>query len=194
MSRKSHHRASREAEPNVLTTAPSVQPIMEKTMPEQQDQMETSPEPSQEQSGPTAKEMAAAEEQNQARALKIAEQAAQPPPEPVVPLVDVAARGYDALHEAFRKHNENAAKRKEYVPPPRTERQMSALEEELEAGRKAQQRAEAQQKASQPPKTDLNKEGFTTPVYRPGDVVPDPTIPATGNFVAGTRTYGPDAP
>lgn len=160
----------------------------------QQDQTEPTKEAPEEQIGPTAKEMAAAEEANSLRMRQLAAQAEAPPPEPAVPIADLAARGYDALHEAFKKHNENAAKKKEYIPPPRTERQMSALQEELEAGRKTQQKAEAQQRASQPEKVDANKEGFTTPVYRPGDMVPDPTIPAKGNYVAGGRTYGADAP
>ena len=156
---------------------------------------ETPPEVVTVQSGPTAKEMAAAEEQNQLRMRALAAQADAPPdPEPVN-IVEVAARGYDALHEAFARHN--AIKPKEYIPPPRTARQMSALEEELEAGRKAQQRAEAQRDAARPPPPDRN-EGFNTPVYRPGNLVPDPTILATsgpgGLSAAGTREYGPDAP
>jgi hypothetical protein len=190
-----HHNASHGAEQNAPTTELTVQPPQEKTMPENtQDQMEASPEASQEATGPTAKQMAAAEEANQTRVLKLAAQADAPPPQEAVPLADVAARGYDALHEAFRRHNENN-KPKEYVPPPRTARQMSVLEEELEAGRRTQQKAQAQQDASRPVPPDGNKEGFTTPVYRPGDVVPDPTIPAKPGYgLGGTRQYGADAP
>lgn len=151
---------------------------------------EKAPEAATEPTGPTAKEMAAAEEQNQVRALKLAEQAAAPPPEAPV-LIDVASRGYDALNEAFKKHNEQN-KVQEYVPPPRTPRQMSALQEELEAGRRTQQRAEEQQAASRVVAPDLNKEGFTTPVYRPGDVVPDP-INAFPTQKAPMRQYEPDA-
>lgn len=180
MSRKNRHRASHEAEPNGLTTVQTAQPIQEKTMEATQEVSQEVPAATLEvASGPTAKEMAAAEELNQVRSLKLAELAAAPPPSEPVPIADVAARGYDALHEAFRKHNENN-KPKEYVPPPRTDRQMAALQEELEAGRRTQQRAEAQQAASRPAPTDLNKEGFTTPVYRPNDVVPDPVTGKLG--------------
>lgn len=153
---------------------------------------EKTPEASPEVTGPTAKELAAAEEQNQLRLRRLAEQADAPPPPEPVHIAEVAARGYDALQEAFAKHN--AIKPKEYVPPPRTERQMTALEEELAAGARAVARAKAQQEASRPAPVDMNKEGFTTPVYRPGDVVPDPTVSAVGGTVAGTRQYGPDAP
>lgn len=151
---------------------------------------EKSPEKSEVTASPTAKEMAAAEEANSVRLQKLAAQQEAPPAPAPVNIVEVAARGYDALQEAFAKHN--AKKPPEYVPPPRTARQMSALEEELEAGRRSQQRAEAQLAAAKPPVVDLNKEGFTTPTYRPGDAVPDPILPA-GNFAAGTRTYGRDA-
>jgi hypothetical protein len=150
---------------------------------------ETIPEQAPEPTGPTAKEMAAAEEANLARQKKLIEQQQEDAqPKPFVPVADVAARGYDALHEAFRLHNERNQP-KEYVPPPRTERQMSALQEELEAGRRAQQRAEAQQLASRPPKEDLRKEGFTTPVHRPDNMVPDPMTVGTG--MAGLKPIGP---
>lgn len=162
-------------------------------MPEVQEQnQDQQPEVSAEQTGPTAKQMAAAEEANQTRLRQLAAQAEEPPPEPPVNIVEVAARGYDALQEAFAKHN--AIKPKAYVPPPRTPRQMEALQEELEAGRRAGERAAAQQAARPQPKEDPKKEGFTTPAYRPGNLVPDPTIPATGGHVAGTREFGADAP
>jgi hypothetical protein len=145
---------------------------------------EKAPVETPEQSGPTAKEMAAAEEQNALRAKRLAEQQQAPPAEDPVNIVEVASRGYDALQEAFAKHN--AKKPPEYVPPPRTARQMSALEEELEAGRRTQQKAEAQKLAAQPPTVDLRKEGFTTPVYRPGDIVPDPVTGKLGAFSPDT--------
>lgn len=149
-------------------------------------------EKSKETQGPTAKQMAAAEEINSARAKLLSERANQDTVEPV-PLADVAARGYEALHEAFRKHNEMMANKKEYVPPPRTDRQMSLLEEELEAGRKAGERARQQQEASAAARAreaaaQQLKEGFTTPVYRPDDVVPNPLLTGTGK--AGQGTYG----
>lgn len=134
----------------------------------------------------TAKQMAAAEEANTVRAKALSERANEEPEKPAVAISEVAARGYDALNEQFRLHNERTkAAHREYVPPPRTERQMSALEEELEAGRKVQQRAEAQKAASQPVKPDGGKEGFTTPVYRPNDVVPDP-------IKGGMKGFSPD--
>lgn len=132
----------------------------------------------------TAKQMAAAEELNglrlrqQAEANAIrAEQATAV--EPTV--IELAAQGIEALHEGLRQH----ANRKppEYVPPPRTERQMFALQEELEAGRKAQQRAEAQQASRVVEQVDGNKEGFTTPVYRPANMVPDPIKGGMGPIV-----------
>lgn len=158
-------------------------------MPEvQQDtqaQTEMPPLSAAEPTGPTAKELAAAEEANQVRMRQLAEQQVAPPPEPPVHIAEVAARGYDALQEQFRRHNENVAKKKEYVPPPRTPNQMSRLQEELEAGAKAVERARAQQMASRPEPVDGNKEGFTTPVYRPNDVVPDP-------ISGGVKGFSPD--
>lgn len=147
---------------------------------------EKTPEQPKETPGLTAKQMAAAEEANQARLLKLAQQQeeAAVPKEPAPMITDVVSQGYDALHEQFRRHNE-MNKPKEYVPPPRTERQMTALEEELAAGARAVARAEAAKRA-QVPKADLNKEGFTTPVYRPGSAVPDPVR-------GGLKEFGPDA-
>lgn len=143
---------------------------------------------------PTAKQMAEEEAINAERARKLIElrnnEKAQADA-PEVTLIEVASRGYDALHEAFARHNETS-KPKEYVPPPRTPRQMSVLQEELEAGRQAQARAQAQLDARPPPERDPN-EGFTNPVYRPGTVVPDPTLPGTAGAIAGTRDFGPDA-
>lgn len=163
---------------------------------------EASPEPTQPMpeapQGPTAKQMAAMEELNQVRALRLAQQAAEPPPPPSPNITDVVSKGYDALHEQFRLHNERS-KPKEYIPPPRTARQMSALEEELEAGRRAGERARAQQEESNRLKAlqqaaEAAKEGFTTPVYRPPNAVPDPMTPAAAGGVApSNRTYGPDA-
>jgi hypothetical protein len=191
---KNKHRASRAAELSALITAPTSPPpqeaLQEKTMEASQEKAPEMEAPA-EQSGPTAKEMAKAEEVNQLRMRALAEQADKPPAEPDVNVIEVAARGYDALQEAFAKHN--AKKPPEYIPPPRTARQMSALEEELEAGRRSQQRAEAQKAAAPANPTDTRKEGFSTPVFRPGDVVPDPTIPAAGGFAAGNRVYGSDA-
>lgn len=147
--------------------------------------------------GPTAKEMAAAEEANQLRLKKIAErnaELAKPKPEEQT-IVGLAAQGMDVLHDAIRAHS-NQPTHPAYIPPPRTGRQMTALQEELEAGRRAQQRAQAQLEASRAARAAAPKdpkEGFTTPVYRPGEVVPDPKVPAVGGFAAGTKVFGPDA-
>lgn len=131
---------------------------------------QAAPEPT----GPTAKEMAAAEEANALRRKQLAEReqalaeaAAQEP----VPLVSLAAKGREALMEGLRQHALH--KPPEYVPPPRTERQMTQLEAELEAGRRAQQRHAAQQASRPAPERNVN-EGFTTPVHRPANMVPDP--------------------
>ncbi len=149
--------------------------------------LEQTPLPSQalppEPTGPTAKQLAAVEEQNQLRALKLIEQQNQPPAPPPVDIREVAARGYDALQEQFKRHAE-ASKKKEYVPPPRTARQMEALQEELEAGRRVSERAAAQAAAAKPPKVDASKEGFINPVYRPNDVVPDPISGGMKGFSA----------
>lgn len=152
-------------------------------------------EPIQEQTGPTAKEMAAAEEANAARVKAIIDkqqQEAEAAKTEQISIIGLAAQGREALLEGLRQH-QMRSKPPEYIPPPRTERQMSQLEAELEAGRRTQQRAAAQAAARPVPPKDVS-EGFTTPVYRPGDVVPDPTIPAAGGSVAGSRQFGADAP
>lgn len=148
----------------------------------------------------TAKAIAAAEEQNAARlvAQKQAEEArAAAQAEEPVSIIGLAAQGREVLLDHLRQHAQRA-KKPEYVPPPRTDRQMSQLEEELEAGRRAQAKAQAQLDARPVVKADPVKDGFTTPVYRPGNLVPDPTIAATsgpgGLSAAGTREYGSDAP
>ena len=146
--------------------------------------------------GPTAKEMAAAEEQNAARRKALIERQQRMAEAGVVddvPLVSVAAQGMDALHPAIQARSNIPVE--PYIPPPRTERQMTQLEAELAAGRRAQQRAQAQQDIANEARAraaaeEAAKNGFTTPVYRPNDVVPDPTIPATGGVVAGTRQFG----
>lgn len=136
--------------------------------------MEANQEAPQEKSELTAKQMAAAEEVNAARLKglmdaeqKAAEEGAYEP----MSILGLAAQGREALLEGLRQHAERTAV-KEYIPPPRTARQMSQLEEELEAGRRSQQRAEAQQAARPVDPTPPN-EGFTTPVHRPGDFVPN---------------------
>lgn len=147
----------------------------------QQDQAEQTKEAQAEPIGPTAKQLAAAEEENAVRARKLIELQNQQgeAPEPVS-VIGLAAQGREALLEGLRQHAARS-KPKEYVTPPRTERQMSQLEEELEAGRKAQQKAEAQQ-ASRPVPARDPSEGSSVPAYRPGDRVPDPVTGKLGAF------------
>lgn len=133
----------------------------------------------------TAKQMAAAEEINALRAKQLSDAQQEGPDHAAVPIADLAARGYDALHQAREAHRAKAARAAPYVPPPRTDRQMSVLEEELQAGARAVERNRAQQAASRPAPADPRKEGFTTPVYRPGDVVPDP-------IAKGMKGFSPD--
>lgn len=144
----------------------------------------------------TAKQMAAAEEENSRRALEISKQQNQPPPPESPPLVELLDKGIDAIDEAMRAHNMRA-QLPNYVPPPRTDRQMTQLEEELEAGRQAGMRAAEQQRVNQEARAraaaeERAKQGFTTPVHRPGDAVPDPTKPAPSGYVAGSGTFGPN--
>lgn len=147
--------------------------------------------------GPTAKEMAAAEELNGQRARQLSEhfqKNAEPPPEQSI--IGLAAQGMDVLHDAIRAHS-NQPTHPDYVPPPRTARQMEALKEELEAGARAGIRARQEQEMhqrarAQQAEQDRSKEGFTTPVYRPGNLVPDPMVAAPSGFAAGTKGF--DAP
>lgn len=147
--------------------------------------------------GPTAKEMAAAEEANALRVKqRIEREQTQAEPVPEQNILSLAAQGMDVLHEAIRRHS-NQPTHPDYAPPPRTPRQMEALREELEAGARASARAKEQQLIAQAARAkaaaeDRAKEGFTTPVHRPGDVVPDPKVPALNGSVAGTRGF--DAP
>ena len=154
---------------------------------------ETEQQPEPEQTGPTAKQMAAAEEINAARqAALTAQRQQEPAPEPPT-LIEVAAQGMDALHEALRQNANRPVP--EYVPPPRTERQMTALEEELEAGRRRVAQNEEHNRVAaewraKAAKEERAKEGFTTPVHRPADVVPDPMISSSSGSVAGSRLFG----
>lgn len=140
--------------------------------------------------GPTAKQMAEAEEANVLRQKLLIEQrqreAEGKPPEQTI--IGLAAQGMDVLHDAIRAHS-NQPSHPEYIPPPRTERQMTALEEELEAGRRTQQRAEreaqiAAEYRAKHAAEERAKEGFTTPVHRPADVVPNP-MGGNGTFTQG---------
>ena len=145
-------------------------------------------------SDPTAKALAQAEEANSARLVALArrqhEEAEAAKQEPVS-IIGLAAQGREALLEGLRQHAEHS-KPPEYIPPPRTARQMAQLEAELSAGRRVQQKA-AEQLAHRPaPERDRN-EGLSTPVHRPGSLVPDPTVPAPSGFAAGTKVFGSNA-
>jgi hypothetical protein len=90
-----------------------------------------------------------------------------------VTLAGAAAHGREFLHEQIRRQRAAAeAKREAYTPPPATERQISQREAEMAAGRKTVAK-HAEQLANRPQvKPDLRKEGFSTPVSRPGEHVP----------------------
>jgi hypothetical protein len=145
--------------------------------------------------GPSAKDQAMIEERNAAE--RIAQQRASeehasmpPPPADDEPVVSIAAKGLDYLHQKLREH---AAKPKPvYVPPPITEGMAERIREEQETGARAVRKHEAQQAARPQPVRD-QREGFTTPVYRPNDVVPDPTQPAPSGFAAGNKKFSADA-
>lgn len=148
------------------------------------------------QKGPSAKEQAAAEEaaaaQRYAQA-KADEEASTVRSTPVIEqgedLGSIAAQGMEYLHRKLREH---ANKPKlVYTPPPITESMAERIREEQEAGKRAVAKHAAQQ-ASRPQPPRDPKEGFTNPVYRPGDVVPDPALPA-GASAAGTRKFSAEA-
>ena len=112
-------------------------------------------------------------------------QAERPEDPDFVSIGELASQGHDALLDAFRKHREKPAP--VYTPPPLTARQLSARELEFEAGRKSNVR-HAEQQASRPvPPRDPAE--ITTPIYRPGTLVPDPVLLA-GQSAAGTREFG----
>jgi hypothetical protein len=146
---------------------------------------------------PDAKAQAAAEEQRMAALIKQSQEAQEEPakaPQPDESLVSVMAGGRENLLQKMREHAEKAKAAKEaYKPPPLTDRQRAALEEEQAAGRKARERHEAELASRPPPPAKEKWDGSNTPVMRPGDVVPDPRAVAPNGFAAGTRQYGADA-
>lgn len=137
-------------------------------------------------------EQLAAERIAQARAMNEAAAEAKPAPAPEETMGSLASKGRDALLERLRAR-EAEKNVPSYVPPPRTERQLSQLELEMEAGRRAVAKHQAQLAARPNPPANHVKEGFSTPVYRPGDVVPDPKVPPSPEgFAAGTKPYSAD--
>jgi hypothetical protein len=180
MSKHNRPRLSLKGDPNALTTAPIAEAQVDVKKPTQERPMQTElnqAEAPAAQTGPTAKQMAEAEE----RAGSVAKAQTEAKQEEPLKLINVASKGRDALSEAFAAHNAKAKARPAYKPPPMTERQLAVRAEEMEAGRKVQQKAEASIAAGRVRKPDPVKEGFTTPVYRPGEFVPgmnskDPAI------------------
>lgn len=106
-----------------------------------------------------------------------------------IKLVD-AAKDRNTLLAAMRQHQKLAQAKPAYVPPPRTERQLSQLELEQEAGRRAQAKQQAQWDNRPVPPRDT-REGSSQPVHRPNNIVPDPKIAAIGGFAAGTAIFDP---
>lgn len=144
----------------------------------------------------SAREAAALEErlaaERVAQARANGEEAAamkEPEPDPE-PLITMAAKGREYLLEQMRLHQNKP--KKEYVPPPMTDKMRANIEEEMEAGRRTQQRHQEQWDNRPQPKPDPREGGPSTPVHRPGNVVPDPKLPA-GPFAAGTKVFSPDA-
>ena len=146
----------------------------------------------------SAREAAALEEKLQAERLTAARAASEAAEKGIVEhtgaeeeaLVSVAAKGREYLMQKLREHAEKP--KPVYVPPPMTERMRANIEAEMEAGRRAQAKHEAQQ-ASRPVPPKEPWDGSNTPVFRPGTLVPDPTKPAPNGFAAGTATFDPKA-
>lgn len=95
-------------------------------------------------------------------------------PEPDAPInfIEPAATRETLMEQILKQRNEPPPV---YTPPARTGRQMSQLEEEMEAGRKALARHAAGQHARREvaqPIPPSPADGKMTPVYRPGDAVP----------------------
>lgn len=167
MSKKNRPVLSLRGDPNVPTTEPLAPAPEEPNAPIQEKIMEAATEKTSDTPELTTKQMAAAEEAEAARLKQISDEQQQEP----VSVIGLAAQGMDVLHDALRKHAAQTAP-KPYTPPPMTERQLSQREAELEAGRRAQQKAQAQFD-SRPIEKPAPNEGFTTPVHRPGDFVPN---------------------
>lgn len=159
--------------------------------------LDTAPSETHPQQETSARELAALEERIAAERKKASDamqETAQPvpvnSPEEEEPMVSVMAKGLDYLHQKMREHANRP--KPVYVPPPMTDGMRARIEEEQAAGRRAVEKHAAQQ-ASRPVPVRDPSEGFTTPVYRPGDVVPDPTVPASSGFAAGTKKFSADA-
>lgn len=145
-----------------------------------------------------AKAAAAAEERRMAELLAQSRKQQEDPATVATPaenesLVSVMAKGREHLMQRMREHMEaEKAKKEAYKPPPMTDRQRANLEAEMAAGRRAQERHAAAAAARPVPPRDPS-EGTSTPVHRPGNLVPDPRVSAPSGFVAGSAQYSADA-
>ena len=105
-----------------------------------------------------------------------------------LPMVSILARGRDALEEAMRQHQQKKHDEPPYVPPPMSAAQAARLNEEIEAGRRTQQKHQAQVEEQRKLRAAQSREpweGSNTPVHRPGIQVPNPT--------GGHGTFSPTA-
>lgn len=143
----------------------------------------TTPSPDENQG--SARALADAEERMMAQKLLAVQAQQEPEPEQPpaedlteLPMVTILARGRDTLEEAMRQQQKKMADAPVYVPPARTAAQQARLDEELAAGRKAQQKAQAQIEENRAIAARTNtpdpREGTTSPVHRSGLMVPDP--------------------
>jgi hypothetical protein len=109
-------------------------------------------------------------------------------------LIGAAAKGRESLLAKLRDHSQKP--KEVYIPPPMTERQLSRREEEMEAGRRAVAKQQAQITHRPVPPHDSREGGPSTPIHRPGNLVPDPGLMTNGSspaFVAGTKVFSPKA-
>jgi hypothetical protein len=150
-------------------------PIQEMPMPPTVDQVQDqAPEASPEAAGPTAKQLAAIEEENASRLIRQANANAQRAEheQPAEKLIGLAAQGRQVLMDKLRAHAQKPPA-PPYVPPPMTERQKQQLKEEMEAGAKRVAVAAASQiRASHPTLPQTPDDQRITPVHRPGEFVP----------------------
>lgn len=147
--------------------------------------------------GFNAKAAAAAEER--AMAERIAAANAEQPAVIAAPgaleyveedLATVASKGRDYLMQKLREHNDALARKPAYKPPEMSAQMRDRINEEMEAGRRAQQRHEEARKAQLPPDRNANEiaaEGSNTPVFRPGNMVTDPRAPFSKEGLAPMR-------
>lgn len=93
-------------------------------------------------------------------------------------------RTIEELHERIRAHREPKPEPPRPVP---TERQQKQIDDEMAAGKRASERAAAQQALARPRATEPT-DGTSTPVFRPGDV-----DEYRGSFKSQVQTPSKDA-